>query len=391
MRGPLTPAEIAELNYKGPGYGLGTRKAELLSGEDTIEHAHVLAKGATDVTATAAQVNELVDGADTSLHTHDLEHGASDVTATADEINQALDGIAAEVTAAGLSSISQQAVKFPGLNALGVLRVASDVADGQLVEIGADVYEVDIINTDSGDDTAGGSWNNVTNPLTVDLAGAGYANLRGAVIVGDLIRVGNEIMKVTAIAGTLHTFARGRCGTTAAAHLNAQDIFHSDAPGMTNIPVGLVVTLTPTVYTAALAPEINAENTEGVRATRISANEVLVHLMDAAATQLDLAESLAGANNAWDTAATRGGAAAALPRLARASRVPNAQEVALGNLHVVLPFEPAAVIVQVRVTASGAVKAWDGNTVVSGSRVTLTNTGGTNWAQTDTIHVIAME
>jgi hypothetical protein len=71
--------------------------------------------------------------------------------------------------------------------------------------------------------------------------------------------------------------------------------------------------------------------------------------------------------------------------------VPNAQEVALGTLHVVLPFTPTAVLVQVRVTASGLDVAWNGDTIISGGRVTVTNTGATDWAATDTVHIVAFE
>ena len=114
-----------------------------------------------------------------------------------------------------LNSIVKGAVAAPvhpmgGL--VGVLELVTDVADGETVTIGTDVYQIDIINTDSTDDTAGGLWNNVTDPLTVDCTG--FA-LLAAVDVGDLIRIENEIMKITAIDPLTDeiTFARGRCGT----------------------------------------------------------------------------------------------------------------------------------------------------------------------------------
>ena len=195
---------------------------EVTDGSTTALHEHELAEGANDVTATAAELNEVTDGSTTALHEHELAEGANDVTASAAEVNT-LDGISA--TTAQLNSLAQN----PGARAFGVLRVAGNVADGEQVEIGADVYEVEVVNTDSTDNTADGSWDNVTDPLTVDLAA--YTNVDGAIGVGDLIRIEDEIMKCTAIDGTEHTFSRGRSNTTAAAHADAEDIYISAAPG----------------------------------------------------------------------------------------------------------------------------------------------------------------
>ena len=60
---------------------------ELVAAGDTSLHTHELAEGASDLGATQAQIDELVAGGDTTLHTHALADGASDVTATAAELN----------------------------------------------------------------------------------------------------------------------------------------------------------------------------------------------------------------------------------------------------------------------------------------------------------------
>jgi hypothetical protein len=74
------------------------------------------------------------------------------------------------------------------------------------------------------------------------------------------------------------------------------------------------------------------------------------------------------------------------------SRVPTAQEVALGKLHLVFDFVPTVVFVEVRVTATGVIKAWDGGlTIGLNGLVTLTNAGDTDWATTDTVRVLAIE
>ncbi len=48
---------------------------------------------------------------------------------------------------------------------------------------------------------------------------------------------------------------------------------------------------------------------------------------------------------------------------------------------------PTTAIVQVR-TAAGAAVAWDGVVTVGGGKVTVDNSGATDWAATNVIHVI---
>ena len=59
------------------------------------------------------------------------------------------------------------AVKDPGNAAFNVLRVANNVAGGQGVVIGTDEYEIEIVNTNSTDSTAGGDFNNTTDELII--------------------------------------------------------------------------------------------------------------------------------------------------------------------------------------------------------------------------------
>jgi hypothetical protein len=77
--------------------------------------------------------------------------------------------------------------------------------------------------TDTTDDTAGGDFNNVTSPLTVVGATATYPN--SGLTVGRYIKIGSEVLRVTAVSGADVTFARGEFGTTAAAHVNGTSIF----------------------------------------------------------------------------------------------------------------------------------------------------------------------
>ena len=62
----------------------------LTGGSDTALHTHTLANGATNVSATATEVNRIADG----------------ITATAAEANQALDGISANVTDTNLNTLT---------------------------------------------------------------------------------------------------------------------------------------------------------------------------------------------------------------------------------------------------------------------------------------------
>ena len=209
-----------------------------------------------------------------------------------------------------LNSIAKGGVAAPvhpagGL--VGVLDLLEDVADGETVTIGADTYQIDIINTDSTDNTAGGSWNNTTDPLTVDCTGMALLALVSA---GDLLRIGTEIMKIISIDPLTDeiVFARGRCGTSAAAHADAQDIYLSDAPGMLDIPVGLVTTLTAVAFADALVDEIDEAGTEDVTTvltTPAPGDRSIEVIAGAQQALIATSETLSGAGNAWQAGSVR--------------------------------------------------------------------------------------
>lgn len=200
--------------------------------------------------------------------------------------------------------------RFPGRKAVGVIRMASNVADGETVTIGGDVYEFD--RAESG---------------------------------------------VTA----------GRIAVTG----------HADD--------------TPANASDALIATINSDGRELVTAVDISANEILLLSDSPGAVVLALAETMAGSNNAVSAAAMYGGAAAAAKRVATSVRVPNATEVALGNLHFGFDFTPTLVQVTIRTTSTGVTVAWDGATTITGTRVVLDNSGTTDWATTSTVYLVAWE
>ena len=156
-----------------------------------------------------------------------------------------------------------------------------------------------------------------------------------------------------------------------------------------NIRVDCNAGVTPAIASAAIVAAINANTRNGLTAVAISANEILVFAnSDSSPITLPCAETLAGANNAWAAANFYGGEASGVRGLRAAQRSPNAQEVAIGNMHFMFPFAVNAALIQIR-TSTGASKAWDGVTTISGARVSLDNAGATDWAATDVVAVFA--
>ncbi len=273
----------------------------------------------------------------------------------------------------------------PGRRAINVLRLASNVAGAETLTIGTDVFEINIVNTDTNVNVSGGELATGTPAISAMTIAA------HALAAGDLIRVENEIMKVVGvISADKVTVRRGHSGTTIATHADATDIFKAGTPATAGrIEVGLVTTLTPTAASAALLAVLNSsEPTSPIGAVSISANELLIIADLVGDVTLACTETLAGSNNAWAASAMFGGRAAAQRRISIQRRVPTAVEVALGNLHFYFPFTPTVARANVVVTATpGVAKAWDGAVTITGNRVTLDNAGTTDWAATDTVEL----
>lgn len=286
--------------------------------------------------------------------------------------------------------------------AYGTLRVGANVANGETVTIGSDVFEVDIINTDSAADTVGALANTTADTvLTIDGA------TTPSWVVGDLIRVENEICRIAAVhSSTVFTLQRARCGTSAALHADNTDIYESDTPGTIiaagRIPVGLVTTLTPAVFTPALADEINSDagsdgNANACRAISLDTGAVmLLAADDVGAVALATTETLGGAGNAWDAATMAGGSDPVRKRIAAFAHTVTAAEVTLGHFYVPCDFDPSAVIVDVR-DATLVPVAWVGAvTVVAASGgnpayIKVDNSGATDWDADDIVTVLAFE
>jgi len=314
--------------------------------------------------------------------------------------------LAASLLARLLPAANQadRAVIRPGTKASNVLRVAANVVDGETVTIGSDVYEVDIINTDSAVNTAnvaGAAFDAVANPAVLTL-GAAPAT---AISVGDYVRIENEIMQVLRKNSTTeYIVSRARGGTTIATHAQNLDVFVSNAVP-TNISVPLVTTLTPAVFTPALAAVINNALAGGERSVVRSSTiygtfvatslqtgaEMLLEAITAGVLATATTETLGGANNAWSAATVVGGSAAAVKKFGIQARVPTATEVALGVMTFVFDFTPSLVRPFVHTTATGITEAWNGGFTITGGRVRLDNAGATDWAATSTVTVQAFE
>lgn len=272
----------------------------------------------------------------------------------------------------------------PGQIAVNSLRLASDVVSAETLTIGADVYEIEIVNTDSTDNTAGGSF---VGTAVVTVLAATYPHL--STTLGSLIRVENELMRLIA-SGTYLSYSRGASGTTAATHADANDIYKADGVTAGRIAVGLVTTLTPTAAMPALVADINSQGTELVTAVQISVNELLLKARSVGAITIATTETLAGANNAWAATAMYGGKAQAVRKISIQQRVPKALDVTFGTMRFQFDFTPTLVQVFVIVTATpGIALAWDGAIVIANGLVTCDNTGAVDWATTNTLLVIA--
>ncbi|MES2395046.1 MAG: hypothetical protein V4549_03545 [Bacteroidota bacterium] len=287
-------------------------------------------------------------------------------------------------------------VNDDGVPMKNVLRVASAVVSAQTVTIGPDVYEIEIVNTDSTDDTANGDFNNITPTITVVGAVTRYSNT--TFTPGALIRIQNEILRVTDVDGDDVTFRRGASGTTTATHADGQNIYVGDGiAGGSTVAVGLVTTLTPAVFTPALAYDINTAGSLSLLATSLqSGAEMLLESADeqggtpiASGLSITCSETLAGSNNGWANTSTVSGKDAGARKVAVLSHTVLAVEVALNALRISLPFTPVGFIAQAY-DASGLFKGTlTDNLTINSNRVEYDFAGSTNLVATDKVTVFA--
>ena len=364
------------------------------------------------------------------------------VTAIAAELNllaantgsaadfEAISGLEAElVLLSGLtvgSAVLNAIAVNPGLAAVAVIRIEATVADAENVVIGGDTYDFSTKDTYGGGnievDVSGGTTAKAVGTLTATailVAGEtitidakvytivpdGTANADGEVDAGS-DEADGKFDLVAAINGTdghntahptvtAAAFAGDDMVVTAiAGGVAANSLVTTETSGVASWAAGdLDAGVDPTAAEAtdALIAAINASGTEDILAVDIDANEILLVQDVIGVDTTALSETMGGADNVVD-AAFGDGAAGVQLKVATTARVPDAQEVATGNLHVGLDFTPSVVFVQVRVTATGVLVSWDGAAIIVGGAnpyIQIDNAGGTDWSVNDTVHVIA--
>jgi len=280
-----------------------------------------------------------------------------------------------------------------GCNQVASLRMAANVVDQEIITLGTDVFEFNVVATDTthniGEVVAGEMATGVVaNTLTLVNAKA------TSIAVGDVLLCQAEYMLVTGksigAANTALTVRRGYAGSTAATHANAQQLdeaVQSVAAGRIAVPI--TGTLTPTAVTPLLVKAVNAEGSaaQGVTATQISVNSVVLSRA-ADGTQTTCSEGMTGGNNVID-AKFRGGVQPGKSTMSVVSRVPTATEVTLGTMSFVFPFSVTTAQVYAVTTSTGATIAINGAIARSGAVVTINNAGDTDWAVTSTVTCVA--
>lgn len=153
--------------------------------------------------------------------------------------------------------------------------------------------------------------------------------------------------------------------------------------------VDVTAAQTPAAASTALVAAINASSC-GFRAKKISDNEVLIWKLNGGSTAAAVAETLAGANNAWAAATCFGGAdtPAEIPTPIIVKRTPTATEVALQTMHFPLRFNPTIVQGFVQ-TSAGVTRAWDGAITVADNIVTMASSGTTDVSSNDVVVLLA--
>lgn len=282
----------------------------------------------------------------------------------------------------------------PGDN---MLRVAADVVSAETVTIGDDVYEVEIVNTDTTDNTQGSDFDNVTDELTVADFVTNYPNT--TVAVGLLLRIQTEILLMTAVDGNDVTFARGVSGTTTATHADAEDVYEGDGVVGDNIAVGMVATLTPVVFIAALVDDINSRGSVNITAQVAGVTNSLYIFTSVSpgdgvpfgfAGVIATTETLGGVDNVWSTAVVTGGRAAGTRQASFQIHEITAAEVAVGEHRLTFPFTVGTWLHQVY-TSTGLIKADLTSlvTIENDNQLVIDDTGAKVPAVGDFLHVIA--
>lgn len=319
------------------------------------------------------------------------------------------------------------------LRSLNVLRVASAVIAGQTLTFGALTMECTIGTTVT---TPGNIPVDVSAAASLIAASGTLTSDNTNVADGETVTIGSTVYRfkdtmlaaydvqigADADASLLNLIKAINASGTAGTHYFAGTLIHPTVSAATSVTahafavtaktkgtVGNSIASTETSghlswgaatlangadtsasdFTTAVATAAGTLQTLA-QVTRIGANELLFVAADSRYFEAkSCTETLAGSNNAWHSATSFGGAAApdSFPDSAVVSRAAIAGEVTLNNMHFYLGFAPAAFIVQIR--RSGVLVQHGGTVTVTGNRLTITNTGSTDFAAGDVVSVFA--
>lgn len=312
------------------------------------------------------------------------------------------------------AKIASSIAKHPGNLATAVLRISGNSAVADTITIGSDVFELDDITTDSTDTCLNDEWDNSTDPCVIALNSTDYPVIgvggSDPVQVGDLVYIDSEYLRCSLIEGNNVSFARAKCGSSAAAHANTANIYIATTPHVSNITIGSQAgggavneaTFTPLLVGTILDDDGTAGQANDVSVASLASGVTMLLVADEVGV-VALATQVTGANKAWDHTAMRYGAAAGVKQIFVAAVVPDSEEATANVVYVPLPFDPTVVLVQVRVTSSGleggssTTEHWDGDMIITAASppmpayVEINNDGGSNWDDSDTLYVIAIE
>ena len=273
-----------------------------------------------------------------------------------------------------------------------VLALTGVVVDQETFTLGDDVYEVNVVATDTTQDTGtGGEFNNTSPVINVPITGAA---------VGDVYLIESEFVIVLEASASSAYVSRGFAGSTIAAHGNSLTIFGADqqvAAGNFAVPVSSTAAATADDQIAAAVQFWTdggySKGLGGGIGVRVE-NGLKVDAVLAAASTIVFGYPADGGVATTAEGFTNGTLTAFINGIEPASQVRStiyhtvvAGDVSAGNVDYFAPFTVVKANAVVK-DSTGNVLAWDGAVSILGGRVVRVDNGGaTDWAAGDVIEL----
>ena len=278
-----------------------------------------------------------------------------------------------------------------------VLALTGVVVDQETFTLGDDVYEINVVATDTGSEIAdAGGVAAADTTFIFDVAPT------IPLLPGDVIRMESEFMIVVDynVNGPSANVIRGAFGTTAAAHTKANsDTFQADQPvaaGNFAVPVSATTAATAddqivaavnfwkSGYSKGLGGGIGVKVQNGLKVDAFLAPGTTSVAFAYPANGGVATTAEAFTNGTITTFG--GGVEPASQRYAKILHTVTAGDVSAGNVDYVAPWDVTNVYVDVFDDTTKKRLAWDGAVTLTGTRhVRVDNAGTTDWAADDTI------